>query len=221
MIWKKYATFGTNFLWFSVLIVLIYLLTVSRSSQHAIILVNATKSSDYHGSMSAYHQDQKGWHQDFTIPVVLGSSGVRPAQWYLPIAIGHKSEGDRATPAGEYHIISSFGKVKDPVKLRIPYHKINQNSIFGDDSWSSKYNSWAQLPIVGERMLRADDLYDIGLELNYNQPLRLPFHGSAIFIHKWRNKNTATAGCIAMSTASIRMLLRWLSKFDGSYVVIK
>jgi len=58
-------------------------------------------------------------------------------------------------------------------------------------------------------MRRSDELYHYGIVVNHNTP-PVPGLGSCVFLHIWRNADSATVGCTAMEQANMMLLLQWL-----------
>jgi L,D-peptidoglycan transpeptidase YkuD (ErfK/YbiS/YcfS/YnhG family) len=54
---------------------------------------------------------------------------------------------------------------------------------------------------------RADHLYDLIVELDHNVRPRIAGRGSAIFVHVARPNFGETAGCVALTSISLRRLL--------------
>ena len=119
-----------------------------------------------------------------------------------------KREGDKCTPAGKY-IIKSILLRKDK-KLNIYFRKstkrktfyIRENYGWCDDVNSKKYNKLVKLipnfNYSHEKLHRCDDVYDIILELNYNQNPTIRNKGSAIFLHSSFADLRNTNGCVAI-----------------------
>ncbi len=59
----------------------------------------------------------------------------------------------------------------------------------------------------GDRLWRADRLYDFIIELDHNTRPRVAGRGSAVFIHVARPNRAPTAGCVAMTAGALRRLL--------------
>ena len=80
-------------------------------------------------------------------------------------------------------------KLKDRLKIEI-------------ESLKSKFN------YSHEKLYRDDDVYDIILELSYNQSPTIRNKGSAIFIHCSFNDLRNTNGCIALKKKDFLILLK-------------
>ena len=65
---------------------------------------------------------------------------------------------------------------------------------------------------AGDRLWRADHLYDLVIELDHNVRPRVARRGSAIFVHVARPGLEPTAGCVALPAASLRRLLARMSR---------
>ena len=76
------------------------------------------------------------------------------------------------------------------------------------------YNRLVKKPYAAshEDMMRADHLYDVVLELDWNRVPRRQGCGSAIFFHLTRKNLGATAGCIAVEQARLDFILKKLSR---------
>ena len=139
-------------------------------------------------------------------PAVIGRNGMAPR--------GQKREGDGKTPAGLFPITFAFGEI-EPVATGLPYRATTELDIWVDDPQSPLYNQWSQLPTTArsfERMKRKDQLYKLGLVVDYNQHPVVAGAGSAIFIHVWRNQHKGTAGCAALAEENLVKLVQALKR---------
>lgn len=136
----------------------------------------------------------------------LGRAGVRRT----------KREGDGATPAGAFALLSlSFRADRNrALRCRLPRRAIRPGDGWCDDPISPVYNRPVRLPVRAgaEEMWRADELYDIVVVLDYNLAPRRKGTGSAIFFHCARPDFAPTAGCVAISPGDMRRLLPRLSR---------
>lgn len=169
-----------------------------------IILVTAMPES-HTGYLYAFQKnEQQHWEQSLdTVPVVIGRSGMT----------ANKSEGDGRSPLGLHKIGYAFGTGSKPRNIDFPYREIRSDDKFIDDPESPEYNTWVSGDTDArsyERMKRKDDLYDLGLVIEYNMNPVVPAKGSAIFMHIWKSSSRGTQGCIAMSKSDLRDLLEWL-----------
>ena len=78
--------------------------------------------------------------------------------------------------------------------------------IRGDDGWCEDprdrhYNQPIRLEPdhPGDRLKRADHLYDLIIELDHNTRPRIAGRGSAVFVHVARPGFAPTAGCVALT----------------------
>jgi L,D-peptidoglycan transpeptidase YkuD (ErfK/YbiS/YcfS/YnhG family) len=129
----------------------------------------------------------------------LGRAGVIPAE--------QKREGDGATPAGLWPLRRIFWR---PDKVSVPASRLPIAAIRSDDGWCDApqdpaYNSPVRLPYPAsaERMWRDDGLYDLVIELGYNDAPVVPGAGSAIFMHVARPDYAPTEGCIALALGDL------------------
>jgi len=156
------------------------------------------------------------------IPAVVGRNGLGWGAGLHPRADEKsgpaKKEGDGKAPAGIFRLGSAFGY--DPSEMtgwiRIPYQQMTATMQCVDDGRSSHYNrivdagrfkpDWSG----GEEMLRKDDLYRLGIEVDHNVNPVVAGSGSCIFLHIWGGPLQGTAGCTAMDGENMEMLLLWL-----------
>jgi L,D-peptidoglycan transpeptidase YkuD (ErfK/YbiS/YcfS/YnhG family) len=139
-------------------------------------------------------------------PCAIGRSGVRV----------DKREGDGATPVAPLPIRRVFIRPdKGPAPLtRQPRRWMSRADAWCDDMADRRYNRLIRRPEgeAEERLWRTDHLYDIVIELGWNdRPVRRG-RGSAIFWHLPRPGFTPTAGCIATTRDVFMKVLPRLAK---------
>lgn len=136
-----------------------------------------------------------------------------------------KREGDGHTPA-QALMRPLWGfwradKVAKPQSL-VPFAPIGDTDGWCDASGNANYNAPVRLPFAfsHEVMKRSDDLYDIGLVLDWNmlEIGRAQGRGSAIFMHLARPGYKPTEGCIALSRTDMVWLLKHISLRTGIMV---
>jgi L,D-peptidoglycan transpeptidase YkuD (ErfK/YbiS/YcfS/YnhG family) len=146
---------------------------------------------------------RQGWLAagPWRIPVALGRTGIRV----------NKREGDGATPAGRFRLIRLWWRADRLPRPRtlLPTRPIGLLDGWCEDPSDRRYNRAIKLPLgqAGDRLRRADALYDMIIEIDHNSRPRTAGRGSAVFIHVARTALGPTAGCIAMPAAILRQLL--------------
>jgi L,D-peptidoglycan transpeptidase YkuD (ErfK/YbiS/YcfS/YnhG family) len=139
------------------------------------------------------------------IRAALGRAGIKAA----------KREGDGATPAGRFHPVRLWWRAdrlpRPPTHL--PVRRIAADDAWCEDPTDRRYNRpfrrSANEP--GDRLKRADGLYDLIVEIDHNTRPRIAGHGSAVFIHVARPGFGPTAGCVALARGDLQQLVRRLS----------
>jgi L,D-peptidoglycan transpeptidase YkuD (ErfK/YbiS/YcfS/YnhG family) len=135
------------------------------------------------------------------IPVVLGRSGIR----------ANKFEGDGATPRGRFRLVRLWWRADRNPRPRtlLPARRITPGLAWCEDTADRRYNHPFQRGAreSGDRLWRADHLYDFIIEIDHNSRPRVAGRGSAVFLHVARPDRTPTAGCVALDAAALRRLL--------------
>ena len=149
----------------------------------------------------------RGWLTAGTIwiPVAVGRSGVR----------ADKREGEGATPRGRFHPVRVWWRADRGLRpcALLPVRRIGPADAWCEDPTDRRYNRPVRLTDgqAGDRLWRADHLYDLVIELDHNVRPRVARRGSAIFVHVARPGLEPTAGCVALPAASLRRLLARMS----------
>jgi len=139
-------------------------------------------------------------------PCALGRAGIR----------ADKREGDGATPRTRLPLRRVFfrgDRLVRPRTLR-PVRAIGPEDAWCDDASDRRYNRLIRRPPgpAEERLMRDDHLYDVIVELGWNDAPVRRLKGSAIFWHGARDGFTPTAGCIAIRIADFARILPRLSR---------
>lgn len=146
---------------------------------------------------------QQGWLEadGLRLKCALGRSGPVP----------DKREGDGGTPIGDWplrrlHYRTDRGSAP-PTAL--PSRAIGRLDGWCDDPGDPAYNRLVQLPYPArhEKMWREDRVYDLVVELGYNDNPVVPGKGSAVFLHIARPDYAPTEGCVALAAPDLRRLL--------------
>src|SRR6476469_4360420 len=149
---------------------------------------------------------RRGWliAGSLTIPVALGRGGI----------LANKREGDGGTPKGSFRPRQLWwrGDRHSRPKTFLPARIITGADAWCEDPGDRHYNKWIRRGEGerGDRLKRADHLYDFIIEIDHNTRPRIAGRGSAVFLHLARDNFGPTAGCVSMSKAAMRQLLRRL-----------
>ncbi len=123
-----------------------------------------------------------------------------------------KTEGDGATPIGEFplrRVLYRPDRIDRPV-TGLDVMALSENDGWCDDVNSSDYNKPISLPSEEshERLWREDHIYDVIVELGFNDNPPVPGKGSAIFLHVAREEYTPTQGCVALMLGDLLSVLK-------------
>jgi L,D-peptidoglycan transpeptidase YkuD (ErfK/YbiS/YcfS/YnhG family) len=145
---------------------------------------------------------------------------LRAGGWCVPVALGrggvraNKREGDGGTPRGSFRPLRLWWR---PDRLTLPRTILPTRRIGPADAWCEdpkdrRYNRPFRRSTIepGDRLWRADRLYDIIIEIDHNTRPRVAGRGSAVFIHVARPGFGPTAGCVALKPRELRLLAQRL-----------
>jgi L,D-peptidoglycan transpeptidase YkuD (ErfK/YbiS/YcfS/YnhG family) len=125
-------------------------------------------------------------------PCALGRGGI----------VVDKREGDGGTPRSALPLRSVLYRADRLPRPRtlLPVRAIRPRDAWCDDAGDRRYNRLIDRPPgeAEERLTRDDHLYDVIVELGWNDRPVIRGRGSAIFWHLARQGFTPTAGCVAV-----------------------
>ena len=145
----------------------------------------------------------RGWllAGPLALPVALGRGGIR----------ANKREGDGGTPRGTFRLRRVWWRADRVTRPRtqLPVRPIRGYDGWCEDPRDRHYNRPIRLDPEqpGDRLKRADHLYDLIVELDHNTRPRIAGRGSAVFVHVARPGFAPTAGCVALTAAALRRLI--------------
>lgn len=139
-------------------------------------------------------------------PCALGRSGI----------VVDKREGDGGTPRARLPLRRVFYRADRMPRPRtvLKLRAVTPCDAWCDDMNDRRYNRLIDRPpgMAEERLARADHLYDVIVELGWNDDPVIRGRGSAIFWHLPRAGFTPTAGCVAVERHVFQKLLPRLSR---------
>lgn len=153
------------------------------------------------------------WEKVIQSPAVIGRKGLAGA--------GLKKEGDGKTPQGMFEVKRAFG-YDHTLATGIDYKQVNANDLWVDDVDSVDYNQWVSSTKAKsfEKLRRNDNLYRIGVVIEYNTNPIIKGAGSAIFMHIWRSYYKPTAGCVALPMRHLRKIVSKLNNDHKPVIII-
>ena len=150
----------------------------------------------------------KGWliAGPLMLPVALGRGGI----------LANKREGDGATPRGRFRLVRLWWRADRGPRpaTRLPVQRIRPDDAWCEDPADRRYNRPFRLMPgqAGDRLRRADHLYDLIIEIDHNTRPRVAGRGSAVFIHVARPGFAPTVGCVALKADTLWRLLGRVGK---------
>ncbi len=187
-----------------------------------VLFVKTYTDSSIHGNMFLYERKNKHkhWRLADSFNIVVGNNGLGKDETSLISfnkTIQTKHEGDGKSPSGIFSLgpVFSYHELKN---LHMPFVQVDTNFYCVDDVNSLYYNTLIKADTAKhnyksfEYMHRKDSLYEYGIWVKYNSTDIKAGNGSCIFIHVWRNENSGTSGCTAMTKENILKLIYWLNQ---------
>ena len=140
-------------------------------------------------------------YKGYKLKCSIGKSGITHS----------KKEGDLTTPKGLFGLGLLYYR-KDKIKLlkcKIKKRAIKKGMGWCNDSKSKKYNQEISFPFKygAEKLYRKDKIYDIFINIKYNQFQIVKGKGSAIFLHLSNKKFKPTSGCVAVQKKDLLKIL--------------
>ncbi|MFZ5949690.1 MAG: L,D-transpeptidase family protein [Candidatus Rifleibacteriota bacterium] len=182
------------------------LLEAEKSGSSQLLLALTSSAGQTRAELYCLEKASDTWRFAMpTIEAAVGRKGIAEPSL--------KREGDGKSPYGIFPVSISFGyDAKNDT--RMPYKQVTADDIWVDDPDSPEYNRMVKKGTTQaksfEEMKRKDEMYKLGLVVEYNTNPVTPGHGSAIFIHIWKKPFSPTAGCLALSEEDIKNLLKFL-----------
>ncbi len=160
-------------------------------------------------------------------PVVIGRSGLAWDAKQAPENVAAiKKEGDGNSPAGLFPLTFAFGSAAKPEGTNLSFTEIGPYTECIDDTASSHYNKIVDRMKVGifdwkssEKMLEIGEEYALGVFVGYNSYPVEKGNGSCIFLHVWKDVESPTSGCTAMSRENMERVMTWLDPEKHPYLV--
>jgi L,D-peptidoglycan transpeptidase YkuD (ErfK/YbiS/YcfS/YnhG family) len=199
-----------------------------------VVVVRAANWSTTYASLVAWQMADDGtWHRFLApVPARVGWNGFAWA--------ARRVQNSGKTPAGTFRLLRGFGIVR-PAGVSLRYQVVNLSDWWPYDPRDPRtYNvqqtsrprnarwrsSWAEHLATYRRQ------YRFAVVLDYNLPSGVHFNGrewvasqpanthkgGGIFLHV--NGDGATAGCVSVSRAHMRSILRWLDPADHPRIVM-
>jgi L,D-peptidoglycan transpeptidase YkuD (ErfK/YbiS/YcfS/YnhG family) len=167
-----------------------------------VITVQAATSSSTTARLELWQRSSLGgfWRAAGPVTAYVGSRGVGPT-----------SEGMRRTPAGVFGLTQAFGNQPNN-GTRLPYFQAGRNDWWNGNIYSPAYNTHVvQASSPGgasENLYTMGAVYAHAVVIDYNRFPVVPGAGSAFFLHV--SSGGPTAGCVAVDSASLNSIMRWL-----------
>ena len=143
-------------------------------------------------------------YKGYKIKCSIGRSGLTKS----------KKEGDFKTPKGLFTLGLLYYR-KDRVKgikCKIKKKIIRKNMGWCDDPKSKQYNKEIIFPFKhkAEQLHRKSGIYDLLINIKYNQNPVIKKKGSAIFLHITNYKYKPTKGCVAIRKNDFLKILPYI-----------
>ena len=145
-------------------------------------------------------------YRGYKLKCCIGKSGINK----------FKKEGDLSTPKGVFNLGALYYmKYRNKyLKTRLNKKIIKKNMGWCNDSRSEKYNKEIRFPFKhgAEKLFRKDKIYDIFVNIKYNQSPVVKGKGSAIFLHLEKKNYKPTQGCVEIKKKDFLRILPLIKK---------
>ncbi len=145
-------------------------------------------------------------YRGYKLKCCVGKSGIK----------NFKKEGDLGTPKGVFNLgLLYYRKDRNQYfKTNLNKKIIKKNMGWCNDIRSKKYNKEISFPFkyCAEKLFRKDKIYDIFVNIKYNQSPVVKGKGSAIFLHLANKNYKPTKGCIAIKKKDFLKILPLITK---------
>ena len=154
--------------------------------------------------------------------------------WAAETGSGHlhdvRHEGDHSTPTGVYAIgPTMYGNDPQPAGLHYAYHRLVCGDWWDEDPDSPRYNRFVHVPcrVTPGFAAWSEPLWTETVAYPYFAVIQFNTHpivigagapGSGIFLHSW--VGGPTEGCVALPTARLLAVLRWMNPAAHPQVAI-
>lgn len=175
------------------------------STPEQVITVTVDSRRSTAGTLEAWKHRADGSYRRVLGPVTayVGTEGI-----------GKASEYHSRTPRGVFTVTEAFGRSRDP-GAHLPYRQVGPYDWWVSDVTSPTYNTLqtcapgtCDFSTSSSEHLSTISLYDYALVIDYNREPVVAGAGSAFFLHI--SAGEPTQGCVSVSRATMRKLLRWL-----------
>ncbi|MEK4030059.1 L,D-transpeptidase family protein [Pseudobacillus sp. FSL P4-0506] len=185
---------------------------ITDSSQFIVV---EGKTNHYQAVLRTYEKRGDTWVQTYKTAAVIGKNGLSQS----------KREGDGRTPVGLFPIGEGFGFAPKPANLNIRYTQTNNYHYWIDDPSSPDYNQWIYYRGNPNKRWKSYErlnhfLYKYAVIIKYNEKPIITGKGSAIFLHRWRQSTSPTAGCVALNENHLLNVMRWIVPAKQPKIVI-
>ena len=193
------------------------------SDAEQVVLVVTPDWNATTGTLRKFERKGNEWTQvDAADDIVVGRTGAAWGIGLHPAQAGvQKKEGDGRAPAGVFAVGEAFGYAAS-AGTKLPYLALSASQYCIDVNGSPLYNRIVDAKEVGAEAVKestepmrrdihvdGDQRYREGFVIRHN-PQNVSGMGSCIFAHLWKAPGAPTAGCTAMTPASMDALLGWL-----------
>ncbi|HEX8081037.1 MAG TPA: L,D-transpeptidase family protein [Jatrophihabitans sp.] len=168
-----------------------------------VITVQAASSTSTTARLELWQRSSLGgfWRAAGPVTAYVGRSGV-----------GQTREGLGRTPAGVFGLTQAFGNQPNN-GTKLPYFQAGRNDWWNGNVYSPVYNTHVVQSYspggASENLYTMGPVYAHAVVIDYNRFPVVPGAGSAFFLHI--DNGRPTAGCVAVSSASLDSIMRWLN----------
>jgi len=133
-----------------------------------------------------------------------------------------RKQDTNTTPSGFYSIPFAFGTAADP-GTSLSWRHVTKTAWWCEDSRSSSYNRWVDPLPKGCWASESEHLvtykaYSYAALIGFNYTVPVKGRGAGIFLHV--NGKGLTGGCVSISAAGMKRVLRWMTPGSKPHIAI-
>ncbi len=181
-----------------------------------LITAVAPKAGSTSGTVTWWDRVDGRWVKTGSASARFGAKGL--------VEGARRKQGTNTTPTGLYGLPYAFGIKAAPRGTTYEYRRVRRDSWWCQDTGSRAYNRWTEplardcRAVEAERLVSYGALYAHAFVIGFNYERPVKGRGAGIFLHV--EGRGATAGCVSVSAAAMKRILKWADPRRKPHIAI-